>query len=121
MNRAKKFIHKDLAKKMHKEIRLAQSAYPVKEELLLSNEAQPAAFLKKYPKKMAKKWNEQIESLSSHLKKTKKKRSFHVSKRTTPGELLSRDAAPAHIHKEGTRWSKTLVAQAQGKRRYKAK
>jgi hypothetical protein len=121
VNRSKKFIHKGLAKKMHKEIRLAQSAYPVKEERAYSNKVKPNVLLKQYPKKKAKKINEQLMGFASSLQQRKKKRSPHHSKRTTPGELSTRNSAPAHVHPEGKRWIKTLVIQEKAKKFNKAK
>lgn len=48
------------------------------------------------------------KKLSSSPKKSAAKK---TSKRTTPGKVSTRDAAPKHGHVENERWQKTLSKQ----------
>jgi|GEM_PF-6072919 len=45
-----------------------------------------------------------LKALSKQIRRKKARIKSLPSKRTTPGELLTRDAAPAYPKKEGKRW-----------------
>ncbi len=47
----------------------------------------------------------------------RKKKGSHQSKRTTPGEVMGRDAAPRIVHLEGKRWINTTESQIQAKKK----
>jgi hypothetical protein len=42
---------------------------------------------------------------------TKKRRTIHESKRTTPGSIEGRSSAPAGAHREGKQWIQTIEKQ----------
>jgi hypothetical protein len=106
MNRSKRSMPKSLRKKMNKEIRVSQVNYPVKEIRQYSDELTQKELLKKYPKKVGKKIEEQLKTMKSKILKAKHKKM--VSKRTSPGPVPA-DSPPAHIHVEGQRWIKNTV------------
>ncbi len=111
MNRSKRPMTNKLRKKMEKTIRNAQGAYPVPETYEYSDRLTTQEMLKKYPKKVAKKQQELLVAAEKRME-IKAKRPKHIpSKRTTPGEVMERDAAPANVHVEGKRWIKTLTKQ----------
>lgn len=112
MNKSKQPIAKNHNKKMQKEIRVAQSAYPVKEELPRTDKLSAKDALKKYPPKVVKAEAAVIESTQKNMEVKKKKLHANPSKRTTPGEVHGRESAPSNAHNEGTRWIKTLEKQA---------
>lgn len=113
MNRNRRPIETSIRKKMSKEIKLAQATYSIKEEPPRTDQMAAMTEVKKYPKKTAKTEKSIIETMKNQMQiKKKKKHSVHHSKRSAPGELLTQDAAPASVHKESTRWDKTLVSQS---------
>jgi hypothetical protein len=100
---------------MAKEIRLAQNAYPTPETHQYSDELTVKEMLKKYPKKAAKKKEALLKAMQKGIKK--KKSLSASSKRTTPGSNISTtESSPAHVHREGARWLKTLTKQALNQR-----
>lgn len=111
MNRNKRSLTQKTQKKMKKEIRTAnaiRATQNTQKEVAILTEKE---LKKRFPKRISPIVNSQSIPL---LKKGLKKKS--VSKRTTPGLLKSRSAAPAHVHSEGKRWIKTLKSQAQSEK-----
>jgi hypothetical protein len=86
MNRAKKFLSKIFSKMMQKEVRSSRS---------LPSASPPVAPAR-------------TKRLSSGKKTAAVKK---TAKRTTPGTVGTRDAAPQHVHVENERWQKTLSKQ----------
>jgi len=117
MNKGKRGMPSQLRKKMGKEIRSAQAAYPSVEERKYSDELTAKEMLKKYPKKIAQKRAELLKAMEKNfaIKKKKNAREKMPSKRTTPGEVPS-TSTPAITHREGQRWIKTLTKQSLEKR-----
>ena len=113
MNRIRRPMEVKTRKKMDKAIKTAQAAYSIKEQPPRSDQLKAMEELKKYPKKIAKTNKSMIVSVEKEMGiKKKKLHSPHHSKRTTPGEVIGQDAAPASVHKESVRWDKTVVAQS---------
>ena len=108
-----------LRKKMGKEIRLAQGAYPTPEDRKYSDELTAKEMLKKYPKTAAKKKVELLQAMERVISTKKKKATKAVSKRTSPGTPPS-DSSPAYPHREGKRWIKTLTKQTASERTIQA-
>lgn len=98
-------------KRTQKKIRKAQRDEHNHPPILIKTNALPefviAQNMNKPPKEMA-------SPKQAHApKKLRGEKLPHSSKRTTPGELTTRDAAPQHPNVEGDRWQKTLVKQSQ--------
>jgi hypothetical protein len=96
---------------MAKEIRNAQGRYPIVETRQYSDQLTTKEMLKKYPKKDASKKEAIVKSAEKAFSIKKKAQHKNIGKRTTPGLVLERDSAPAHVHPEGKRWLKTIVKQ----------
>lgn len=113
MNKNRRQLDKNVRKKINKNVKSAQAAYALREPPLLSDQLTPKEILKKYPKKiqMADKNALESELKRMAIKKKKTSPSQKHSKRTTPGEIEGRDAAPAHVHVESDRWNKTIRIQ----------
>jgi hypothetical protein len=111
MNKSKRPMTNRLRKKMAKEIRLAQPAFYQPEPRQYSNELTPQELLKKYPKKLAKKQKELLNSATKSIA-LKKKKHKKLSKRTNPGDVPGKISSPGIVHKEGRHWIKTLTKQS---------
>jgi hypothetical protein len=57
-----------------------------------------------------------INSTVKGMEIKKKKATAKHAKRTTPGEVQSREAQPAHAHTESTVWQKTIIKQNKNRR-----
>ncbi len=112
----KRSIPQQMKKKMRKEIRLAQAAYPVRLSIARTDELSPEKMLTKYPKRVAQKQLAASQAAQKKIGIKKSKAKHHISKRTTPSEV-KQDSAPANSHQEGVRWVKTLTKQNLAKRR----
>ena len=117
MNRSKLSVNNRLSKKIRKEVHNAQKEYLKPEERLYSDQLTTKEMLKKYPKKVAKVKIALLDSMDKGIKLKKKAPTRINSKRTTPAEGLIASAAPAYVHKEGSRWAKTLIVQSKIQRK----
>lgn len=111
MNKNRRPMPKQMRKALKKEVKKGQKKLGEKEESPTTNSLTPSKMLKKYPKNTQKTERPIVDSLLKEIAIKKKKKSFHHSKRTTPGEVDHRESPPSHIHKEGGVWEKTLVKQ----------
>lgn len=120
MNHNRKPLTSRTRKKLAKEVRVAQSEYAKKELPPQSNELKVDQVIQRYPKKLAKTDKSIVESMKKNFEVKKKKSVKHHSKgasvgrskRTTPGQLMGQDAAPAHVHTENERWQHQTVVQS---------
>lgn len=115
MNKNRKPLDASVRKKVNKNVYTAQSAFAKKAPPLLSNQLTPNDMLKRYPPKLRLADKRLLDSELKRIKIRKKVDtvSYHThSKRTTPGEVEGRDAAPAIVHKESARWNKNLKLQS---------
>ncbi|MGC1878669.1 MAG: hypothetical protein WA347_05450 [Rhabdochlamydiaceae bacterium] len=119
MNRSKRSQTQKIQKQMAKEVRNAQGRSPLPESRQYSDELTAKEMLKKFPKSEAKKKEESLSALEKKISIKKKSSHKITSKRTTPG-LVSADSPPAHIHREGKRWTKTLIEQNLAERAIQA-
>lgn len=108
MNHNRRPIPSKARKKMEKEVKKGQTLLNLTEKQHKSDKITPEQILKKYRPKFRKQERTILEKIKKKMATKKKKIS---SKRTTPGELLTRDSTPKSIHIEGTRWKKTLAIQ----------
>lgn len=116
MNKSKQLLNNKLSKKIQKEVRKAQKEYLRREEPTDSDPVTAEEMLKRFPKKTAKKEKALLASLQKQMKIKKGCKKKILSKRTNPGEVLAH-SAPAHVHKEGSHWVKTLTQQNKEKRK----
>ena len=117
VNRAKGQLDKSLNKKRDKTIKYAQSAYFTPEKLPNPGSLTAKDLLKKQPKKLAKKEQEELNGSMKRMEIKKTKEHSPHSKRTTPGQVDERPSPPASIHPEGRRWQKTLTLQSKIQRK----
>lgn len=94
-----------------KNIKEAEKNFPPPEEVLESDVLTPKDILKKYPKKIRNADKALLDATMKRVAIKRTKKTSPHSKRTTPGEVLTMDATPAHAHREGARWDKTLGVQ----------
>lgn len=103
-------------KKMEKETKKAQEAFPLEEEQVNPDSITAKSMLEKYPKKVKKLGKIVVKETIENMQEKKKKHDGHESKRTTPGlDIPERDLAPASSQQESTRWKKTVDLQARVK------
>ncbi|HSX12128.1 MAG TPA: hypothetical protein VLF61_01395 [Rhabdochlamydiaceae bacterium] len=114
MNKNRQPLDASVRKKVNKNVYTGQSAFAKRQPPLTSDQLTPNDLLKKYPPKLRQADKRLLDSELKNMKIKKKVDtvSYHThSKRTTPGQVEGRDAAPAHVHKESTRWNKNLKLQ----------
>ncbi len=109
MNRSKKQLTTKLRKQMSKTIRNAQTGIIAYEGLKPDSKLQKEAY-KQFPHQPPSRKKKYFSELKLKMKEAKAKGQKSVSKRTTPGTVPS-DSTPAHSHREGKRWMKTLIKQ----------
>jgi len=109
-------MDKQTRKKMEKQIKKGQKELS-SEEFPRTDELTPEEALSRYPKKRKKVEKPLMDSTVKNMEIKKKKQHTKHSKRTTPGEVEHRETPPAHEHREGQRWEKTLVKQNKAKRK----
>lgn len=108
MNHNRRPLTSRTRKKMEKEVRKGQELLTTPRPPT-SDEITALQLLKKYPKKTQKK---ELGVLRNFQKETTpKKRKKIPSKRTTPGEVMTRDSSPKIVHLEEARWEKTVNMQ----------
>lgn len=112
MNHNRRSLDKTTRKKISKEVKKAQKDFGKPEPIVRTDKLTPKDVLKKIPKKVAKTDASLLNAFEKNLEIAKKKKKAPHSKRSTPGLAIDeQDAAPAFVHKEGVRWTKTLTLQ----------
>lgn len=118
MNHIRRPMDERIRKKMNKEIKSGEKQFltaqttPSRSDTLTVKEE-----LKKLPLKSRKSEKSLLDSLKKNLLIKKKKRRAPQSKRTTPGAVEGKPGAPAFVHPEGKRWTKTLALQNKAERK----
>lgn len=117
MNKNRQNLPIQTKKKIEKAIKEGQKALRIPEELPRTDTLTPKKALAKYPPKLQKAEKPLMKAVVREMEIKKKKKLTKHSKRTTPGEVDFRDAAPASVHPESTRWKKTgdLQSRMRGK------
>lgn len=112
MNHAKKALSARNNKKAQKEIRTP----PAVNEQTTKDESAEWKILSKFPKKIAKKEEEQLASMSKSMHVKKEKNLSKHSKRSTPGDVLTDSPFP-HLHPENSKAVHNLQLQNQARTR----
>lgn len=95
------------SKKRNKEVRLSAKLRPIQEKDPQVTQLAEKEWRKRHPRKKPK-------VTPSFFKQLKKKLSFKKKKSKRTGTNAEyNESPPAHIHKEGLRWIKTLTKQCQ--------
>lgn len=108
MNHNRRPLTSRTRKKMEKEVRKGQELLTTPREPN-SDEITAEQLLKKYPAKTQKRELPTLRKFQNQS--TPKKRKKILSKRTTPGEVMTRDSSPKIVHLEEARWEKTVNLQ----------
>jgi hypothetical protein len=111
MNKNRRPLAKQTRKKLEKEIKKGQKKLSEPEELPRTDTLTPKEALKKYPAKQKKVEKPLMDAVKKKMVIDKKKKTAKRSKRTTPGDVDHREAAPAHVHTENEWWKKTVDMQ----------
>ncbi len=114
MNRSKQALNGKLNKKNQKEVHKTLQTLPTQD--LYRDSLTAKELSKKFPKKMAKGGKLAAPKKIGIQKKSPLKKH---SKRTGPSrELITTESTPAHSHREGAVWVKTLTKQGAMQRKH---
>jgi|GEM_PF-3471442 len=111
MNKNRRPLAKQTRKALEKEVKKGQKELSKAEDLPRTDTLTPEKALEKYPDKRKKIEKPLMDSVKKQMAIKKKKKTAKHSKRTSPGEVDSREATPAHDHTENERWKKTVNMQ----------
>lgn len=113
MNRSKQALNGKLNKKNQKEVHKTLKAAPSQD--LYRDSLTAKELSKKFPKKIAKGGKLPAPKKIGIQKKSPLKKH---SKRTGPSrDLITTEASPSHVHREGAMWVKTLTKQGAMQRK----
>jgi hypothetical protein len=113
MNKNRRTLPLRTRKKLDKEVKKGQAFLEIEPEYVTTNSTKASTELNKYPIKTRKADKPLIEKVKKQLEAKKALKNQPHSKRTTPGDLIGQDMAPAHVHTENERWNKTLTLQSK--------
>ncbi len=109
MSKIKRPMNNRLAKKVKKEVHIAQGRYT---GTMTSDELTEKELKKRFPNRKAPSVKKAVKRPVAPKKKVGSKLSKRTTSRTVPST-----SSPASIHKEGAVWGKTLVKQSLNKRK----